>query len=64
MYLWYVYACVCGCDLPLVNNQELGTNNYSVREPLCPSILDEFVGAVEHHAQARRRLAEEVRLHF
>jgi len=49
MYLWYVY--VCGCNLPRANDQELGTNNYSVRESLWLSILDEFVGAFKHHAQ-------------
>jgi len=26
MYLWYVYACVCGCNLPWAYDQELGTN--------------------------------------
>ena len=51
VYLWYVYACACGCDLPWAYDQELSTNNYSVRESFCLSILDEFVGAVEHHAQ-------------
>ena len=50
-YLWYIYACMCGCDLPWVYDQELGTNNYSVRESFCLPILDEFVGALEHHAQ-------------
>jgi len=51
MYLWYVYACACRCDLPWAYDQELGINNYSVRKSLCLSILDEFVGAVENHAQ-------------
>ena len=51
MYLWYVRACAYVCDLPWAYDQELDTNNYSVRESLCVSILNEFVGAVEHHAQ-------------
>jgi len=53
MYVFVVCVCVCVWmdDLPWAYDQELGTNNYSVRETFCLPILDEFVGAVEHHAQ-------------
>jgi len=35
---------MCGCDLPWVYDQELGTNNYSVRESFCLPILDDSGG--------------------
>ena len=43
MDLWYVYACVCGCDLPWAWNQELGTNHYSVRESFTFATFSSYI---------------------
>ena len=43
MYLWYVYACVCRRDSPWAYDQELGTNNHSIRESFESATFSSYI---------------------